>query len=235
MRSRSTSGVRLLISARVIDVRESGGSFSGNGWVSQAPRPARRSAVPAAPRRRRSACPVPRSRRDGRPIFVVGATAVRPAVDGHRQGRRRRHVVVEDIVVHDLVVAARLAGRRVERDDGVGVEVRALAIGTVGAVGGLPISRNTRPRSMSTVIPPRRLGPDRSSRHRGPSCRRPARPVAARVEPPDERASPDVVTRADRARTKARAFRRGRARRWARNREIAGGDVIEGGARDPRR
>ena len=47
------------------------------------------------------------------------------------QRRRRRHVVVPDVVMHQLLVPFQLAGRRVERDDGVAVQVRALAIAAV--------------------------------------------------------------------------------------------------------
>ena len=47
------------------------------------------------------------------------------------QRRRRRHVVVPEVVMNELPVPLQLPGRRVERDDGVAVEVRALAIPAV--------------------------------------------------------------------------------------------------------
>src|SRR4030095_13391644 len=45
--------------------------------------------------------------------------------------RRGRHVVIPQIVMHELVVPLQRAGRRVERDDGVAVQIGAFAIAAV--------------------------------------------------------------------------------------------------------
>ena len=82
------------------------------------PRPAPSSAAPAPRAPGTAAVPVSRSSTNVKPIFVSCTTAsfaVRPGPDGD-QDRRRRIVVVPDVVANGLVVPLALAGRRVERE-----------------------------------------------------------------------------------------------------------------------
>ena len=114
-------------------LRASGAGFTGNGCVGQVFSPGTalcgtgRSSMP------KIGSPVTRSKmktqrhlrhhRDGGRRLAV-------ALDVDER-RRRRHVVVPDVVVHQLLMPLQLAGRRIERDDRVAVEIRAIAIGAV--------------------------------------------------------------------------------------------------------
>ena len=80
--------------------------------------------------------PVTRSKTKTSPIFVSCTTAgiVRPARVDVDENRLRRQVVVPDVVMDQLLMPAADAGRRVERDQRVGVEVGPGPIAAVEVV-----------------------------------------------------------------------------------------------------
>ena len=112
---------------RLIELRASGGGFSGNGCVGEVFSPGTvlcgtgRSSMPNI------GSPVTRSKMNSRPILLICATAgiVLPSSRHVDQRRRRAEIVVPDVVMHELLVPLPLAGRDVDGDQRGAVEVVA--------------------------------------------------------------------------------------------------------------
>ena len=159
--------------------------LSGNGCVGHVASPGTslcgtgRSSTP------NSGSPVSRLKMKSRLIFVVWRDGRHPAavlidVEEHRRGRQ---IPVPDVVMHELLEPFQLAGRRIERDQAIAVQVPAPAIGAIEIGRGRPESerrrgRARRRRSCTTT----RSCPTDSSSSRLPTSPRRARQSAARCE-----------------------------------------------------
>ena len=109
------------------------------------------------------------------------------------QRRRGAQIVVPDVVVHELPVPLQLAGRRVERDDGVPYRLSPCGRRRSSRWSGIELGRKTMPRWASSVRNPQTLvPPGDSSSCRLPRSRGPARRARRQVERPEQLAGPGV-------------------------------------------